>query len=67
MFDTLGIFDIVDIYGICYTFEELFSKMGYAPFQENGLAMPMPSSQIVFWKRAFHMCIYSHLYVQIYE
>ena len=34
--------------------------------KENGLAMSMPSSWIVFWKRAFHICMYMCVYVYIF-
>ena len=45
--------------------EELFFQNALNTISENELAMPMPSSNIVFWERAFH--IYTYKYVHHFE
>ena len=31
--------------------------------KEKGLTLPVPSSHIVVWKRALHICKYAHIYI----
>ena len=48
------------------TSDELFSKNALSAIPGNKLAMPMPNSKIVLWKRAFDI-IYMRINVHIYE
>ena len=49
--------------------EELFSINVISAIRENknGFVMTMPSLWIVFWKRPFHIYIYTPIYVHICE
>ena len=46
------------IYIYIHTYEELFFQNAITAIYKTGLAVPMPNSYIVFWKRAVSICVY---------
>ena len=50
---------------IKYIYEELFSKNALSAIPKIDVVMPMPSSEIMFCKRALHKYVHVYAYIHI--